>query len=136
MAYVTYDTNNNVTGVFANPQSFQTTQVSDNDPAVVAFLNPPPPIPNILRRQFYQQLSVQAIITQAQALAAVQSGTIPPALQTVVNNLPAAEQFGANLMLAGDATFARKHPMTLAIGAAYGWTSAQIDTFFTTAVLL
>jgi hypothetical protein len=94
--------------------------------------NPPPaaPIPNILRRQFYQQLSVQGIITQAQALAAVQGGTIPAPLQTVVNGLPSAEQFGATMMLAADATFSRNHPMTIAIGTAYGWTSAQIDSFF------
>lgn len=97
---------------------------------------PLPPIPDILRRQFYQQLSVQNIITQAQALAAVQGGTIPAPLQTVVNALPAAEQFPAQMMLAGDALFSRNHPMSIAIGTAYGWTAAQMDAFFTTASAL
>ena len=27
--------------------------------------------------------------------------------------------------------FQRSHPMTAAIGAAYGWSDAQIDAFFT-----
>jgi hypothetical protein len=79
---------------------------------------------------------VQSIITQAQALAAVQGGTIPAPLQTVVNGLPSSEQFAATMMLAADATFSPTHPMTIAIGTAYGWTSAQIDSFFQAAAQL
>jgi hypothetical protein len=32
--------------------------------------------------------------------------------------------------------FQRSHPMTAAIGAAYGWNDAQIDAFFRTAAAL
>jgi hypothetical protein len=89
--------------------------------------------PDITRRQFFQQLSVQSVITQAQALAAVQTGTLPASLQTLINGLPTAEQFGATMLLCAAEAIQRSHPMTVAIGTAYGWTSAQMDTFFITA---
>jgi hypothetical protein len=34
------------------------------------------------------------------------------------------------MIVSGATTFERSHPLTVAIGAAYGWTSDQIDAFF------
>ncbi|PAY07193.1 hypothetical protein CK489_15445 [Bradyrhizobium sp. UFLA03-84] len=90
-------------------------------------------IPDISLRQFYQQLAVQGVITQDDALSAVRTGALPSALQTIVNGLPQAQQFPATMMLSGASTFQRSNSMTAAIGAAYGWTSEQIDAFFVAA---
>lgn len=90
----------------------------------------------ISRRQFFQQLAVQGVITQAEAIAVLGAGTMPPELQTVLNALPAAQQFAASCFLLAAGDILRTHLMTLAIGTAYGWSSAQIDALFTAAALL
>ena len=87
-------------------------------------------IGSISDRQFFQQLAAQGIITQAEALAAVKTGTIPATLQAIVNALPIDQQFPAQMLLSGATVFERKHPLTSAVGAAYGWSSAQVDQFF------
>lgn len=87
-------------------------------------------IPSISDRQFFQQLAVLGIINQDEALAAVSTGTIPPAMAPLISALPADEQFSAKMILSGATTFERNHPMTQAIGAAYGMSSAQIDQLF------
>jgi hypothetical protein len=104
----------------------------------------PPPSPVIVpivagaisRRQFFQQLAAEGIVSQNDALAAVRTGALPTPLQTIVNGLPADQQFSAQMLLCGATEFQRSHPLTAAIGAAYGWTSEQIDTFFIAAVAL
>jgi hypothetical protein len=97
---------------------------------------PPPLIPaSISDRQFFQQLAVQGIITQADALAAI-AAVIPPALSTLINAMPADQQFNAKMIVSGATTFFRDNPLTVAIGTAYGMSSAQIDAFFTAAAAL
>jgi hypothetical protein len=87
--------------------------------------------------QFFQQLATIEAITQAEALAAVGRGAIPAALQRVVDAIAdPAEQFAANMLLAGTATFRRDHPLTNAIGASLGMTAAQIDDLFVAAAVL
>lgn len=93
-------------------------------------------IPDISDRQFFQQLAIAGIITQNDAIAAVATGTIPPAMVPLVESLPRDEQFSAKMILSGATTFKRDHPMTIAIGTAYGMSSDQIDAFFQAAVLL
>lgn len=101
-----------------------------NTPAPYA----PPPPQTISDRQFFQQAAIDGLITQAEALAAVQTGTIPASLQAIVDGIADADQrFAATMLLAGATVFERYHPLTEAVGAAFGWTSAQIDTFFTQA---
>lgn len=51
----------------------------------------------------------------------------------IVSAMPADQQFNAEMLLSGATVFQRSHPMTAAIGAAYGWSDAQIDAFFRTA---
>lgn len=90
---------------------------------------------SISDRQFFQQLAVQGVITQDEALQA-NAAVIPSELMTLINGLPANQQFDAKMKVSGATTFLRSDPLTVAIGTAYGWTSAQIDAFFTAAAAL
>ena len=87
---------------------------------------------SITDRQFFQQLAVQSIITEADALAA-NAAVIPPALLTLIDAMPTDQQFSAKMIVSGATTFYRNDPLTISIGAAYGMSSAQIDAFFTAA---
>lgn len=97
------------------------------------FTKPPPVIPPVTipqvisDRQFYQQLAVVGLITEIEALAAVKTGDIPPALQELVDALPPEQQFAATMLLAGATTFIRDHPLTIAFGFAFGWMPSQLD---------
>lgn len=93
---------------------------------------PDPVPPSISRRQFYQQLALAGTISQAEALAAVKTGEIPSILIAIVDELPAADRFGAEMLLAGAASFERAHPLTATIAAApsVAMTAAQTDQFF------
>ncbi len=92
---------------------------------------PPEPVPaTISDRQFFQQAAIGGFITEAEALAAVATGAIPDALETFVSGLPGGDQFNARMLLSGATVFERAHPMTAAIGAAWGMTSEQVDEFF------
>lgn len=96
----------------------------------------PPSIPQeISDRQFFQQLAVQGIITQADALAS-NAAVIPPPLLAIINQMPADQQFSAKMIISGATIYNRMDPLTIAIGTAYGWTSVQIDAFFTAAAAL
>jgi hypothetical protein len=95
------------------------------------YVAPPPPVPaDISDRQFFQQLAIAGIITPTEAIAAVSTGTIPAALKALVDQLPADQMFGAVMLLSGAVSFSRTHPLTDAIGAAYGMTAAQIDALW------
>lgn len=104
------------------------------DPAPPEYVPPPRLISD---RQFFQQAAVMSIITQAEALAAVQTGAIPAVLQTIVDGITDPDQkFAATMLLSGATIFERNHPFTEAVGAALGWTSEQIDQFFIAAAQL
>lgn len=99
---------------------------------------PRPPVPQqISDRQFFQQAAVAGLITQDEAIAAVATGTIPVVMQTIVDGISDADQkFAATMLLSGATIFERSHPLTEAVGASLGWTSDQIDQFFTQAAAL
>jgi hypothetical protein len=104
-------------------------------------LPPPPPLPPpvpaaISDRQFFQQLAVQGVITPDDALAAVKTGELPTALRQLVSAMPPDKQFAATMMIAGATVFERYHPLTIAMGTAYGWTAAQIDVLWRVAAEL
>lgn len=98
----------------------------------------PPPVPDeISDRQFAHQLAKAAIISQAEALAFVRTGTIPNALQMIVDVMPDDEaRFDAQMFLSGAVVFKRSHPLTAAIGTAYGFSPDQMDDFFHSAASL
>jgi hypothetical protein len=87
-------------------------------------------------RQFFQQLALDGKITEAEAVAAVATGTIPTGLQTVINTLPAPDQFAARMFLQGATTFERHHPMTLTLAALMGWNASMLDVLWSNAAAL
>lgn len=85
----------------------------------------------ISRRQFFQQLAVDEIITKAEALAALQSGTIPSALQAIIDALPSEDdQFSATMLIIGATSFSKSHDLVETVRVAFGWTEEQRDTFW------
>lgn len=119
----------------ADRQAYEAWLAAGATPA--PYLPPPPPVPQeISGRQFFQQLAIQGIISQADAVAAVRTGSVPTALQNLISAMPADQQFNAEMMVSGSTTFYRSHPLTLQIGDAYGWTTAQIDDLFVAAAAL
>ncbi len=92
------------------------------------------PNPVISDRQFAQALKIAGVITFQEALAFVQVGTIPALLQGAIDAIQdQATRESAELLVAGATEFFRLHPMTIALGTALGWTSAQMDALWATA---
>lgn len=88
----------------------------------------PPPVPaSISDRQFFQQLAIMGVITEAEALAAVGPGVLPASMNALIEALPAPMQFPVRILLTGAVTFERNHPMTPVLGGAFGWDDAQLD---------
>lgn len=130
MPYVQRNENGTVNGV----ARWETMGVAeeflvDDDPEVVAFLNPPPPIPPISRRQFFQQAAIAGVITENEALAAVTTGALPSSILAFISTLPAEQQFGSK-MLFSVSEFVRSSPMANAFGQTLGMAPEQIDAFF------
>jgi hypothetical protein len=104
--------------------------LADNSPDIRPYVPPTPEAvapEAISRRQFFQVLAEPPYerITKAEALAAVQLGTIPAAFQAFIAVLPAEQQFGATMLLAGADTFEFAHPISVTFGAEQGWTEEQ-----------
>jgi hypothetical protein len=91
---------------------------------------------NISDRQFFQQLAIRGAITQAEALAAVCTGTLPTSLAALVAELPSDQQFAATMLLSGAVEFNRNHPLVAVLGAAYGWSSSELDDLWRAAAQL
>lgn len=92
------------------------------------YIEPPSPPPSeVSRRQFFQALAMldYALISEAEALAAVQTGAIPAAFEAFITTLPSGQQFGARMLLAGAATFEFEHPISITFGAVQGWSDEQ-----------
>ncbi len=99
------------------------------------YVPPPPPVPDsVSDRQFFQALALAGLISQAEALAAVQTGALPAPIAAIVDGLP--DQFGARMLLSGATTFERAHPLTDALGGALGYSPAQTDELFRAAAAL
>lgn len=96
------------------------------DPATL-----PPPVPFVISdRQFFEQMAVSGLATEAEAEAAVATGTLPASLAELVALLPEQAQFKARMLLKGATQFYRQHEMTDTIAWLYGWSEAQVDDFF------
>lgn len=90
---------------------------------------------SISDRQFFQQLAIDGVISEDEALAS-NSGVIPPQMLAIIESMPADQKFSAKMVVSGATVYERNNAMTIAIGAAYGWTSEQIDDLFRAAVKL
>jgi hypothetical protein len=99
-----------------------------------AIVEPPvtEPIPDdISRRQFFQYLSVLEIISRAEALAAIQTGTIPASLQAIIDQLPSDDdKFNAQMFVVGAQNFNRLHWLTDKVRLAMQWTVEERDDFW------
>lgn len=85
-------------------------------------------VPNeISKRQFYQQLAIEGLITEAEALSVIQSGVLPAAMESFISQLPTDMQFSTRMLLAGAQTFERGHAMSQAFEAHMNFTEAQVD---------
>lgn len=90
-----------------------------------------PDVPQVISdRQFFQRLANMGVISEDAALAAVQTGTLPTALDHMINQLPSDQRFGARMLLSGATQFERAHPMVDAFGSAFGWSTTQLDYFW------
>lgn len=107
--------------------------------AIAPYVAPPAepePVPDeISNRQFWQLCAIRSLITEAEAEAAL-GGTIPAAMQAMVDQLPPEQRFAARMHLKGSTVYRRSHSFTLAFGVFMGWTSAQIDQFWRDASVL
>lgn len=88
-------------------------------------------------RQFAQALRKLGFLTHEEAMAFVQTGTIPDALMAVVNAIQDQEQRqDVEMLLCGAIEFRRHHPVTLAVAATMNWTEEQVDDLWTLAASL
>ncbi len=118
----------------ASQQSMQAAQTALN-----AFLATQPlaPVPaSVTRRQYYMQGVVAGWFTQAQALALITAGTLPPSVITFVSSLPVGQQFAANMYLIGEMNYYRNNPLLNQLVTAGGITQTFMDSFFIAAALL
>lgn len=90
-----------------------------------------PPPATINRRQFFQRLAVIGIISNQDAIAAMQSGVIPAPLQAIIDDLPTEnEKFEATMLIIGADSFQLAHPLTEVVRLKMGWTEEQRNNFF------
>lgn len=91
-------------------------------------------VPDVISdRQFIHQLRKLGLITQAQALAFVKTGTAPPILADVIAQIPDEEERDdAELLLSGAVEFRRAHPLVGLFAASQEppWTEDQVDQFY------
>jgi hypothetical protein len=119
----------------ADPGNLDFAALVDGGGEIGAYAAPPPPVPDsVSDRQFFQALALAGLISQAEALAAVQTGALPAPIAAIVDGLP--DQFGARMLLSGATTFERAHPLTDALGGALGYSPAQTDELFRAAAAL
>lgn len=95
------------------------------------------PVPHeISDRQFFQQLALMGLITEEEAIAAVATGTLPPAMAGFIDQLPAEQRFAARMALQGATTFVRTNPLVETFGEMQGMTPEQINDLWRAAAQL
>lgn len=79
------------------------------------------------RRQFFQLLALDDVISKDEALAAVKTGDLPAAIEAFINSLDEERKFGARMLFAGSNTFERGHPLVEAFGVNLAMAPEQLD---------
>lgn len=72
MVYVSRDAQGNINGVFAGPQTYAQEAIADDDPTVVAYLNPPAPVTVLPQDLMAQFTPADAVAIQAAIAGNVQ----------------------------------------------------------------
>jgi hypothetical protein len=118
-----------------DPQAAFGQRVFDPDTNEIGDVLPAPLMP-LSRRQFFQIGAVKGLITYDEALAAVQHGAIPASVEAYINSLPADQQFGARMLVAGASEFDRYNPMTESLAHFLGLTDDDLDALWQEGALL
>jgi hypothetical protein len=109
----------------------------EEEAAILAVRNAPPPVPtSISRRQLLITLVTAGLITEAEALAAAKTGDVPAAIDTVFAKLPQEQALAARITWATMTQVERDHPLVQAIIAAQIATAEQVDALFRAAAQL
>lgn len=105
--------------------------IADGKP-VLPYVEPPLPVPEIIsRRQFYQGLAAAGKISQAEALAAIKTATLPAALQTMLDGMTDEDaKFEADMLLSGAGEFSRSHPLVMVFAIAQSMSEQDVDDFW------
>jgi hypothetical protein len=120
--YVQRDEAGVVVGLYAKLQvGIAEELLEDDDPEVIAFLNPPEVLPPITKRQL--------------RLTLVRNGISLETVEAAIASMPEGlEKEEAQIEWNDASTFNRDHPTLLLIAAALGLTEAQIDAMWAEAV--
>lgn len=107
-------------------------------PPVLQTTQPLAQVSVISRRQFFQQIAVAGLITQAEALAAAGSGSIPNAMQLVIDAMPTEERFGVSMLIVTAAEFEIDNPFVsvFAAGQTPPLSKSQVGDLWRAAALL
>ncbi len=107
------------------------------EPIVIPPPEPTPvPVPlEISDRQFWHQLALAGMITKTEAVAAVNTGTLPAQIEGIVASLPEDPEFESRMYFAAR-VYQRSHPFVDQMGAVMGLTSAMIDDLWRAAAVL
>jgi len=102
---------------------------------------------SVTRRQFVNALSnynpvtgvappATPVITQAEALAALNTGAMPTVVNNYINSLPSSQQYDAQIHFAGQADATRGATYMTGWISYMGWTAKQGDDLFRYAATL
>jgi hypothetical protein len=130
-----------IVGLYLQPQNFAQEVLADDHPDVLAFKGGLQRLakPIISDRQFFQALAMQGKITEQEAEDAVATGSIPPAMQAIVDGISDHNQnFAAKMLLKGATEFSRTHPLVAMFAAAQSppMTEADVDVLWDYAATL
>lgn len=99
--------------------------------------HPSSPVPaSISDRQFAQQLAIEQVINEDEALAWAARGKLPAALDAAIGELPEGQRFNARMLLSAAVSYERQHPLVEQLGAVMGYAQAELDDLWRAAVLL
>lgn len=103
------------------------------DEAAIPYQSPPAPVPqSISDRQFAHALWQNELITFEEAMAFVQTGTIPEALAAAINEIPdEATRKSTMLLVAGAIEYRRSSPAVAVLASVLGWNDAEVDALWT-----
>ena len=122
------------------PESMDTVSgqkwLADGSPVPDVYISPPPPVPPLLSaRQFWQQMAVQGLIDEEEAVEALE-GDLPNAIKHYINTtLPADQRFAARMFFTAT-TFSRTERAAADIKARFSLNDAAMDAFFIAAAAL
>lgn len=104
------------------------------------YIAPALPVPpQITDRQFVKELRSRGIISAAEAEAFGGSGTIPPAISDLLDNLVQSgaltedEKIDARIDIASATAIERANPLVAILASGFGWDDNATDDFFRSA---